>query len=400
MAFVQFPGESDNVQLFDLGEAEPIDRFIAEFRAGIIGESEQDANRDMVRAKTLGVPMAEDRAGRALRAAVFDPFAGALAGRKGIFLGPDGDLSLLPFEVLPTDDGRRLIDDYCISYLACGRDVLRFQLPSTGQSAEAVVAADPDFDLQSEGKAAPAPIDPIPGRHSRDLEQAELSFDRLPGTREEGVRIACLLKVRPWLQEEVLEERLKQVRSPWVLHLATHGFFLPDRRDESIENHSWSASSDLGRFSGLKLENPLLRSGLALAGGNTWLNKGHLPREAEDGLLTAEDVVGMDLLDTELVVLSACNTGLGEIRTGEGVYGLRRAFVLAGAKTLIMSLWKVPDEPTRELMEGFYRRILAGQGRAQALREAQLALKAKYPEPFYWGAFICQGDPGPLTRQS
>jgi CHAT domain-containing protein len=148
------------------------------------------------------------------------------------------------------------------------------------------------------------------------------------------------------------------------------------------------------------MKNPMLRSGLALAGANTWLNAGNLPEEAEDGLLTAEDVTGLDLLATELVVLSACETGLGHVHVGEGVFGLRRAFVLAGAKTLVMSLWRVPDEPTRELMEAFYTRLLAGQGRAEALREAQLAMKAKYPDPFYWGAFICQGDPGPLSTFS
>jgi CHAT domain-containing protein len=148
------------------------------------------------------------------------------------------------------------------------------------------------------------------------------------------------------------------------------------------------------------MENPLLRSGLALAGANTFLEHGTLPAEAEDGILTAEDVSGLDLLTTELVVLSACETGLGEIHVGEGVFGLRRAFVLAGAKTLVMSLWKVPDEQTRELMEGFYHRILSGHPRADALREAQLAMKKKYPDPFYWGAFICQGDPGPLLSHA
>jgi CHAT domain-containing protein len=113
-------------------------------------------------------------------------------------------------------------------------------------------------------------------------------------------------------------------------------------------------------------------------------------------MLTAEDVLGMDLLDTELVVLSACETGLGEVHVGEGVFGLRRAFALAGAKTLVMSLWKVPDQQTQELMEDFYQRILSGQPRAEALRLAQLAMKNKYSHPYYWGAFICQGNPGPL----
>jgi CHAT domain-containing protein len=135
---------------------------------------------------------------------------------------------------------------------------------------------------------------------------------------------------------------------------------------------------------------------LALAGAQTFLDGGQPPPEAEDGLLTAEDVSGLDLLATELVVLSACETGLGEVRTGEGVFGLQRAFILAGAKTLVMSLWSVPDEPTRELMEDFYQRVLSGRPRAAALREAQLALRAKYPDPYYWGAFVCLGDPGPL----
>ena len=142
----------------------------------------------------------------------------------------------------------------------------------------------------------------------------------------------------------------------------------------------------------------MLRSGLALAGANTWLAHGQPPPEAEDGLLTAEDVSGLDLGGTELVVLSACETGLGEVRTGEGVFGLRRAFVLAGARTLVMSLWKVPDEQTQELMDDFYERALAGQPVAEALRGAQLALKERYPEPCFWGAFVCLGDPGPLGR--
>ena len=353
IAFVLPSREPDSLQMIDLGEAEPIDQMIADFRAGITRNVDYDANRDMVKTNVLPVPSEEESAGRALRAAVFDRLTMAFGGRKRLFVAPDGNLTRLAFEVLPTDDGRRLIDDYSISYLGCGRDVLRLQADSTSQpGGDPLVAADPDFDLRGDPKGASAETTATRGRQSRDLGHDDLSFDRLPGTREEGERVAQLLKVRPWLQEAVLEKRLKQVRSPWILHLATHGFFLADQcRDP--EAHSWTTSTDMGRFSGLRLENPLLRSGLALAGSNTWLKNGQLPPAAEDGLLTAEDVTGMDLLDTELVVLSACNTGLGEIRTGEGVFGLRRAFVLAGAKTLIMSLWKVPDEETRELMEDF-----------------------------------------------
>jgi CHAT domain-containing protein len=187
--------------------------------------------------------------------------------------------------------------------------------------------------------------------------------------------------------------------------MATDGFFLPDMRRDLNEDRRFAFGSggrteDGGLARLAQVENPLLRSGLALAGANTWLEGGALPTEAEDAILNAEDVSGLDLLGTELVVLSACETGLGEVYVGEGVFGLRRAFVLAGAKTLIMSLWKVPDKQTQELMEGFYKGVLEGQPRAEALREAQLAMKARYPDPLYWGAFVCQGCPGPLPQYS
>jgi CHAT domain-containing protein len=259
------------------------------------------------------------------------------------------------------------------------------------------------------GPAAPTPPAPVrppaAGRQSRDLEGSQCHFPRLPGTHAEGERVAALLGVRAWLGAEALEARLKGRRSPRLLHLATHGFFLQDQQrdpQQDLRNLGLAGSGlafggGPGRLSGPLPENPLLRSGLALAGANTWLRHGALPPEAEDGLLTAEDVAGMDLLDTELVVLSACETGLGEVQTGEGVFGLRRAFIVAGAKTLVMSLWKVPDEQTRELMVDFYARVLGGVGVADALREAQLALRQKYPDPYFWGAFICQGDQGPLA---
>ena len=127
-----------------------------------------------------------------------------------------------------------------------------------------------------------------------------------------------------------------------------------------------------------------MHSGLALAGVIVLVYPQCYHLKSEDGILTAEDVTGMDLTNTELVVLSACETGLGEILTGEGVFGLRRSFVLAGTQTLVMSLWKVPDEQTKDLMIDFYTRLLSGKGRVDALRESQLAMKEKYPDPYYW----------------
>jgi tetratricopeptide (TPR) repeat protein len=489
VAFVLPAGAPDEVQMVDLGEAEPIDRMIATFRAGVIAEG-WAGGRDMAKRLSEVPRTAVSDIGLALRAALFDRLAPALGGRTRLLIAPDGDLTRLPFEVLPTADGRRLIDDYEISYLSSGRDVLRFGAAATNQPGEPLIVADPDFDLEAVAvpKQAPTkpgfwprplgrgerattnptqstikvdyePVVPCPdmqaletpiqahpapstikvdhgpvvpgpaiqavekpiqahptregtacstGGHSRDLDRdrGAYHFHRLPGTRAEGERIATRLGVSPWLGATTLEGRLKTAcRSPRILHLATHGFFLPDQerdlnrevRGFGLDSGEFSGAKDsLGRLSGPLMENPMLRSGLALAGANTWLRAGNLPEEAEDGLLTAEDVTGLDLLATELVVLSACETGLGHVHVGEGVFGLRRAFVLAGAKTLVMSLWKVPDDQTRELMEDFYGRLPAGQGRAEALRQAQLALKAKCPDPFYWGAFICQGDPSPL----
>jgi CHAT domain-containing protein len=421
-------------QMIDLGEAEPIDLTIANFRAGIIGEAETEDGRNMAKRLEKAHPAAESEAGMTLRAALFDRLAPALRNRTRLLIAPDGALARLPFEVLPSADGRRLIDDYQISYLSCGRDVLRFGMEPSGNPETPMVVAAPDFDLEAavarslavggskkaragfwsrmlgrkatakaaepETTAAVTTVPNAPGRRSRDLTPEAIHFERLPATRAEGEAVGLLLGVLPQLDVSALEGRLKSsCRSPRVLHLATHGFFLPDqpldpttKRTDPIAN----TGGEFGRFRGPLPENPMLRSGLALAGANTWLKGGTPPESAEDGLLTAEDVSGLDLLSTELVVLSACETGLGEVHVGEGVFGLRRAFVLAGAKTLVMSLWKVPDDRTQELMVNFYRRLMAGAGRAEALRQAQLAMKEKYPDPFYWGAFICQGDPGPL----
>src|SRR5262249_33528468 len=142
-----------------------------------------------------------------------------------------------------------------------------------------------------------------------------------------------------------------------------------------IDSRGWSWRQGQGRLSGPGTERPMLRAGLALAGARRWLGGGCPPTEAEDGLLMAEDVLGMDLRGTEVVGLSGCDTGRGDIEVGEGVFGLQRAFLLAGARSLVMSLWKVPDEETRALMDRFYRDLLRGKSRAEALRGAQLWLR-------------------------
>jgi CHAT domain-containing protein/tetratricopeptide (TPR) repeat protein len=362
-AFVLPAAEPADVRTIDLGEAEPIDRMVAEFRARIAREG--GGPRSPLPTET---PAASEAlaGGTRLRQAVFDPLTAALDGRTRLFLAPAGSLACLPFEVLPAGPGRHLIDTYQISYLAAARDVLRFGAAAHGPPQPPVVAADPDFDLASLWASRARG----PGR-----------FPRLGASRRGAKRLAGLLGVEPWLAGAVRKGRLKELRSPRILHLATHCFF---ERDETPEGVGAP-------------ENPLTGSGLALAGANLPGPDGSRPGEGE-GTLTAEEVAGLNLLDTELVVLPACDTGPGGARVGERVLALREGFTRAGAARLVLSLWKVTDWHTNELLGDFYRRVLDGEPPGEALRQAQLALRATQPDPFYWGAFTCQGDVAPLAQ--
>ncbi|MEE8200482.1 MAG: CHAT domain-containing protein, partial [Candidatus Acidoferrales bacterium] len=195
-------------------------------------------------------------------------------------------------------------------------------------------------------------------------------------------------QVELYSDERALEEAIKQVQAPRLLHVATHGFFLADQEGARTERLSGLPS---GR------EDPMLRSGLFFAGAERTLAGQPPPAGLDDGVLTAYEATGLNLHGTELVVLSACETGQGEVKNGEGVFGLRRALQVAGAEAVLMSLWAVPDRETQELMTLFYRNWLAGQSKPQALRAAQQELRARVRErygadlPYFWGAFVLVG---------
>ncbi|MEJ2604044.1 MAG: CHAT domain-containing protein [Gammaproteobacteria bacterium] len=388
--------EPPQVRLIDLGEAAPINVSIDRFRKAVYEGSGRADDR-------------EASLGAELRAALFGESAQYLGACRRMLVAPDGELWRLPFHILPTADGGRFIDAYEIEYLSSARDLLAPASESKAHTSQPVVMGDPDFDLgAAAGAAAPA---------SDGSKKSMIHFSRLPATRSEARKIAALLDVEPLLGADVLKETLRELHSPRILHLATHGFFLPNPRATlksggrktiyatSPLSAAQSPAMDITGAHGERMTlwqgmeemydvDPMLRGGLALSGANTGLRGSEVPAKGEDGILTAYDVVGLDLTGTELVVLSACETGVGAVECGEGVFGLRRAFRIAGAQTLIMSLWEVPDIPTEQLMEAFYERLLQGAGKASALRQAQQAIRKKYPESWQWGAFICQGSSG------
>ena len=209
-------------------------------------------------------------------------------------------------------------------------------------------------------------------------------FAPLAGTADEARSIKSLFPEALVLTgQQATKPALKRLEAPRVLHIATHGFFLDDAKDNANRTPGTRAISVK-----TSLENPFLRSGLALAGAN--LNRSG----ADDGILTALEASNLNLWGTKVVTLSACETGVGEVKNFEGVYGLRRAFFLAGAETLLMSMWPVSDRVTRETMTAFYTGLRDGLGRGEALRQAQLSmLKHKDRQhPFYWASFILGGE--------
>jgi MYXO-CTERM domain-containing protein len=358
----------------DLGEAEPIDAAVDTLRGALARRSSKP-----------------EAAARALDAMVMQPIRALLGPTRRVLLSPDGALTLVPFGALVDEQGRYLIERYAFTYLTSGRDLLRLAV-RTSPRQRALVVANPDFD--SAGVSSPSSGE----RGQRSADIATMSFDSLSSTEQEGQRIgAHLAGARVLLRAAATEAEVKAARGPSVLHLATHGFFLRDQ--EALHAPPPDAlEGGASRFKGpvLQIENPLLRSGLALAGANTRQSGG------DDGLLTALEASQLDLAGTQLVVLSACETGLGRVRDGDGVYGLRRALVMAGAETQVMSLWKVDDAVTRDLMVSYYDKLGRGGGRSEAMRQEQLALlgNADRAHPYYWASFIVSGSGAALDGRA
>ncbi|MCA9183562.1 MAG: CHAT domain-containing protein, partial [Planctomycetales bacterium] len=362
VAFLVHSDVSVPIQMADLGNADDIDGLIDEMR---------HETRGLTRALSISTEAAlEDKyqqlASR-LYATLLGPFAMPLSNSRALIVGPDANLSTVPFSALVGDDGQYLVEKLDISYVASSRDLLR---PAASVGRGTLILADPNFDAGVESRREAAKeIDQqtdtrslLVTRSAAEIELRSLRWRRLPGAEGEANEIAEILAnsefgpVKKYLDNQAMEEVLQGAQSPRIVHLATHGFYVPledEVRSADSDSRALSFTSGLAR---LRTDsNPLMRSGIVLAGANRVAESKAAETAMEDGWVTALEIASMDFQNTELVVLSACESGLGDVSSGQGLQGIRRAFTSAGAHSVITSLFEVPDAETRDLMRGFYQ---------------------------------------------
>jgi len=445
--FVQGPAGRDPVQI-DLGPAAKLDALIAAWQSEVsLGTLRSDRSG----AEALA---AYERVGAALRAAIWDPVAEHLGDVERVFVVPDGQIHLVNLSALPDDAGGYLVESGPVFHcLSAERELVLLpgMLPAAGG---ALVLGAPDF----EHAGASTAVDP-PGARAQDRgaetagmlfrgQRPEcgvlrgLRFAPLPGSLSEVQEVAALWKAGLKSDRETAgstggatvvlrtgaeasEEALKRLApGSRLLHVATHGYFLngecpsglvgtrgiglltpvnEPRAGVELEAQEAAAEPEARRALQASrrrpsVQNPLLLSGLALAGANRREEAG-AEAEAEDGILTAQEIAALDLTGVRWAVLSACETGTGEVLSGEGVFGLRRAFRIAGVRTLVTSLWAVRDDDTRGWMRAFYQGLAErGLATIDAVREASLSslrerrAHGESPHPFYWAAFLASGD--------
>jgi CHAT domain-containing protein len=286
-----------------------------------------------------------------------------LIGKKTIYISPDGVYNQINVNTLKKTEGDYILNQFDVIIIGNSKDLIALKGKKTqALKKDAFVLGFPDYG----GNAV-----------------------ALPGTKVEIDGINKILttngyKVAKYEQKNATETSVKALKGPSLVHIATHGYFLADA--DLKGNDALGVNADNAK------NNPLLRSGLILSGVQSSTDKSNSDLQSNDnGVLTAYEAMNLSLEGTDLIILSACETGLGDVRAGEGVYGLQRAFLVAGASTLIMSLWKVDDAATQVLMTNFYTNLAKGGSKAKAFKQAQLQLMTKYKDPYYWGAFMMMG---------
>jgi CHAT domain-containing protein/tetratricopeptide (TPR) repeat protein len=391
-------GSDGTLDIHDLGEAGHIDTIINEYRQHMLGISLRPH-----------MPLQEDRQAyetiaRKLYGAVLRPVETCLSDRELVLISPDGGLNLVSFSGLVDGDGMYLIERFPLHYLSAGRELIRLE-ERTASGRGLIAFGDPDYDagavIRNEPFAASqqstTTVAAVTDTHRSGQEYFNgQDLTALPGTRAEVQAVAD--NWRASCDEPVVlcfgmraSEDVFKAEGPGnrIIHLATHGYCM------SGQSETESQSPIGGIYDGYFGKNPLFKSGLFFAGANL-RGRGTGIIGAEDGVLTAYEVSAMDLHGTDMVVLSACETGLGKVQQGEGVYGLRRAFQMAGVRTVISSLWPVPDRETAAIMMELY--AVSDEALPERLRRIQLARIAELrasqlaDHPYTWAAFIALGD--------
>jgi CHAT domain-containing protein len=307
---------------------------------------------------------------RRLDALLLAPIRDQLPGTAHLIMAPDDKLNLVPFEALIDPQGHFALDRFLITYVSSGRDLLRLASPQRPRSS-AVLIASPDY----------GPIVQAPGA---------LTFLPLAGATAEATDLQRYFPTAAITDKHATKAALVSLTGPAMIHLATHGFY------------GWraglaGAATRGPRISALPpithdLFDSLDQAGLAMANAN----------RNPDGIVTARELAGLDWTGTQLAVLSACETGVGAVASGDGVYSLRRALVLAGVASQVVSLWSVADAATSALMRDYYALLQRGTGRAEALRQAKrhLLQQPRFAHPFFWAAFFSAGDWRPLAASA
>jgi len=394
------------IQLVDLGMAEEIDAAVEKARDEITAAGRKDGT--ILQDGELEAEQKLRAAMEAVTQKVWLPVAEHISpDTKRLNLSPDGALWLVPWAALPLEDDRYLIEQYAFRLLISGRELVEELGAPSGNRP--LIFANPTFDLTPQKVMAAIQaifrdfkFDPNANR-GLVSQTAIRSVPTLPNTELEAEAISPSLEKivgKPptkYMRQYALESVVKRVHQPRMLVLSTHGYFLPDQKTKSSDRSGVpgsSRSASLISADGKPIENPLLRCGLLLAGCN------QPPSGGDDGVLTGLEIVGLDLRGTELVVLSACETGVGKVQIGEGIAGLRQAFQLAGAHSVVATLWQVPDRDSAVLMKDFFEQMAEDQAPADALRAAQLtrieSRRERYgaAHPYFWAAWTFTGKSG------
>lgn len=302
------------------------------------------------------------------------------ADKSRLIISPEGVFNQINLETLKSLDSKYQLEKYQFVQVANTKDVLTEFYKKQNK------AANPNQTVKAKSTNLTLIGNPIYYVNST-IPQNERTIPQLPGSEQEVNEISELLKENNvksdlFVGAAATEEKVKSLKSPRFFHIATHGYFLPDVQQAGFESELDNEAS----------QNPLYRSGLLLANGGSLMNDAdNLDFNKEDGLLTAYEAMNLDFDNTELVLLSACETGLGDVQLGEGVFGLQRAFIVAGSNNLIMSLFKVSDEVTADLLNEFYKNWLKTGNKRQSLYDAKIYILKKYEQPIYWGAFVLIG---------